>query len=79
MDQATLRAPFTEEQVASLNDFQRAGVMHEFTCRRRDDHQGEGILRATVEGWVCDECDYTQSWAFSFMADRSWEALKWHA
>lgn len=62
-------APFTPEQVESLNGFQKCGCVHPFTCggdKCRSD------LVATEEGWVCPNCDYTQNWAHEFMADGSW-------
>lgn len=82
-----IQAPFTPEQVASLNDFQKSGVMHPFTCGPcRDgapgtrDADGNWIsdrcLTATVAGWICETCDYTQQWAWAWMADRTWEGFK---
>lgn len=69
-----IEAPFTPEQVEALNTWQSTGVVHPFTCgsgRRKDaDHlDGEGILKATPQGWVCPYCNYTQDWAHAFMAD----------
>lgn len=63
------KAPFTPEQVESLNGFQRCGCFHPFTCGKcRND------LIATEQGWVCQNgCDYTQDWAHDFMADNSWK------
>lgn len=76
---------WSEQQVKSLNDFQRAGAMHPFTCDRcrfklgtwsGNDHV-QRCLVATPEGWVCPTCDYTQDWAHPFMLDGSWRALVW--
>ena len=70
-----IEAPFTPEQVASLNAFQLAGVMHPFTCGAEDCH---GIrLIAARDGWHCASqiCDYRQGWAHAFMADWSWLRL----
>jgi hypothetical protein len=69
-----LRAPFSPDQVAALNDYQQAGWMHPFTCPNRGDGKHRtttdlGILVATEAGWTCPDCDYTQGWAHSFMAD----------
>lgn len=58
-------APWSDEQVRSLNDYQVSGFMHEFTCRC-----GE-VLVAMPDGWTCD-CGYTQQWAHRWMADDSW-------
>jgi hypothetical protein len=71
---AEVQAPFTPDQVAALNDFQKSPHFHPFTCgsgNRTDvaHLDGEGILVATVEGWLCPFCDYRQSWAHEFMAD----------
>ena len=69
-----IKAPWTDEQVEGLNAFQHSGVLHEFTCGKRDNHKGEGLLRATNDGWVCDECDYTQNWAHAFQVS-DWRQL----
>lgn len=66
------RQPWTDEQVANLNAFQQAGTCHPFTCgssRRTDaDHlDGEGVLVATPQGWVCPYCNYRQDWCLGFM------------
>lgn len=74
----TVHAPFTAEQVDALNAYQNAGRMHPFTCPNRGDglHRVTadlGALVATVDGWVCPDCDYTQGWAHGFMATRTGE------
>jgi hypothetical protein len=70
MDKIT--APWTEEQVKALNTYQQHRIMHPFTCggdnRNLKTHpDGEGILVATKDGWICPFCDYTQDWAHDFM------------
>lgn len=67
-----VQAPFTPEQVATLNRFQAGGWFHPFTCGRRSQHrEDEGVLIAAVEGWACpvERCEYVQQWAHWFMAD----------
>lgn len=69
----TITKEFTQEQVDMLNIYQLARYMHPFTCgsgNRTDEHHkdGEGILIATADGWKCPFCDYTQDWAYGFMA-----------
>lgn len=67
-----IEAPFNQEQVAQLNRNQQSGYTHPFTCGRepRLGHSdGEGILVARKEGWMCPDDDYTQSWAHAFMAE----------
>lgn len=29
-----------------------------------------------ADGWTCPSCDYTQNWAWEWMADWTWEAAK---
>ena len=62
-----LDAPFTPEQVKGLNEYQKSGRMHPFTCGT-DDCRCD--LIATEKEWVCPECDYTQDWAHDWMAER---------
>lgn len=69
-------APFTEEQVEMLNKFQQNGHYHPFTCGSPDEipectrkSGSQGILIATVDGWVCPCGKYHQDWAHSFMVD----------
>lgn len=68
-----IRPPWTPEQVAALNEFQRRGGMHPFTCGG-DHAPGSPSLIAREGGWHCPQpygepCDYTQDWAHAFMAD----------
>lgn len=73
-----ITAPFTEEQVKRLNEFQESG-MHEFTCCSpphiaectRKTKESEGILTATTEGWICPCKKYAQDWAPPFMAEKT--------
>lgn len=69
-------AIFTPEQVKSLNDYQHSGAFHPFTCggdRTDEKHlDGEGLLVATEDGWVCPYCPYQQNWAHQGMLDDSW-------
>jgi hypothetical protein len=68
-----IHPPWTPTQVRALNERQRCGIVHPFTCRRRTKSPhwykwGDfGILVATVSGWVCRDCGYTQDWAYDFM------------
>lgn len=72
-----IEAPFSNEQVKSLNDYQQERIFHPFTCDRKspecetktnpDDILAEGVLIATTEGWVCPCGKYKQNWAHSFM------------
>lgn len=64
-------APFSHEQVESLNDYQKSGLFHEFTCG--GEHEHAVVLVATGAGWVCPEgCGYLQIWAHPWMADGKW-------
>lgn len=62
-----MKAPFTNEQVKALNEFQNSGMFHPFTCGKcRAD------LVAHQDGWHCPnpQCDYTQDWAHDFMISK---------
>lgn len=69
----TRDAPWTPDEVLSLQQFQNTPEFHEFTCLHRGDgnHRGDGALTPTVRGWICPYCDYTQNWAHGFMLDGS--------
>jgi hypothetical protein len=73
------RAPFTAEQVESLNDFQRSSAFHPFTCSggggpHSDTAEQYAVLQATEDGWRCPVlgCKHRQDWAHTWMADGSW-------
>lgn len=55
---------FTEDEVKSLNEFQKSGIMHPFTCGKCSND-----LIATTDGWKCEDekCDYVQDWAHDWM------------
>lgn len=59
-------APFTPQQVEVLNEGQYIGFSHPYTCGNEDSNCPEHpdkILVATIRGWICPYCDYTQNWA----------------
>lgn len=77
-----IKAPFSEEQVIKLNEYQKSEKGHPFTCcspsditdcKRKNDNpedtyeEREGILIATKEGWICPCGKYKQNWAHPFM------------
>lgn len=66
-------APFNQEQIKSLNEFQQSGYWHEFTCGNC-----RSTLEATETGWICktEDCGYTQDWCHDFMQDGSWQKQK---
>lgn len=68
-----LKAPWTPKQVIALNDYQQSDEGHPFTCANRGPGHAptnsyRDVLVATVNGWICPFCDYTQDWAHPFMA-----------
>lgn len=71
-DPGFVRAPFTADQVASLNGYQQSGMFHEFTCGNGACPGTQEVLVAAGDGWHCPECGYTQDWAHAMMADWSW-------
>ncbi len=52
-------APFTAKQVEMLNAEQERADLHGYTCK--NSHE----LVATINGWVCPRCSYTQEWAWN--------------
>ena len=67
-------APFTEDQILSLNEYQTQSHFLPVTCG----HCGYPLL-ATKDGWVCPNCQrWKQEWAHGFMADWSWK-ITWNA
>lgn len=68
---------FTAEEVVNLTRSQRERMRHPFTCGKRNDPDNphpvldgdNGVLVATVRGWICPFCDYTQGWAHPFMKE----------
>lgn len=72
-----MKAPWTDEQVKSLNEYQHSAPFHPFTCGKRDGHQSDGVLIATNDGWTCPEpgCDYTQDWCHDDMANGQWRDI----
>lgn len=62
-----IKAPWTVEQIEALNLYQKSNLLHPYTCggNRKDKNHldGEGILVANENGWVCSYCDYKQDWA----------------
>ena len=69
------KAPWTPDQVESLNAYQKSGVRHPFTCGA----PGCGAdLVASVHGWACPQCNlWTQDWCHGWMADWSWKKFDW--
>lgn len=64
-------APWTNDEVASLNGYQQAGYMHPFTYGDGDEQVD---LIATNEGWVAKKGGtVVQTWAHKFMTNWSWK------
>ena len=67
------KAPWTPRQVGHLMALQWNPNYHPFTCPNRGiDHDPYGLsdlgaLIPTLNGWICQYCDYTQDWAYEFM------------
>jgi hypothetical protein len=70
-----VEAPFTDDEVASLNAYQNNDFMHPYTCVCGDHVK----LIATTDGWVCKKCAYTQNWCHDFTANWDWIRLTGHA
>lgn len=58
-------APWTADQVVTLNARQSDPTRHPYTCGADIAHRP---LVATPAGWACADCDYRQGWAHGFDA-----------
>ncbi len=68
-----MEAPWTDDQVASLNGYQASGVMHPFTGTRGPNGE-ETVLIATTDGWLEREGGpVVQTWAHPFMTNWDWK------
>jgi len=68
-----VNAPFSEDQVKSLNEYQTSGCFHEFTCGNT---KCRDALVASETGWKCPTCGFDdQKWAWSWMTDWRWKEL----
>jgi hypothetical protein len=65
-----IKAPFTAEQVEALNQYQKSGKFHPFTCPGNlSDCAKHRDLIATTAGWVCACGKYQQYWAHESMME----------
>jgi len=69
-DSVRIDTPWTDDQVASLNAYQKCGHHHPFTY-------GEGAAKvdliATAAGWVAHHGGpVVQTWAHEFMCNWAW-------
>lgn len=66
-----IEAPFTDEQVKSIDAFQKNKYMPKFTCG--NDSCNHVALTVTKDGFSCPQCyNWSQNWCHDFMADWSW-------
>jgi hypothetical protein len=66
-------APFTDDQVKSINGFQKSKHWHPFTCGKV---HCDGILTASRNGVFCRKCgNWKQYWVHDFMANWEWKRL----
>lgn len=83
------RAPWTDEEVKRLNQFQASPETFALKCDcYRDDeahqtyaeqHGGvPGQLIAVQEGWHCPVCSYKQDWAHPIMLKADWGPPFWY-
>jgi hypothetical protein len=68
-----LIAPWTNDEVASLNAYQSSMDYHPFTGR--DESGKKVVLIATPSGWVTSPGGpIVQDWAHGWMANWSWKS-----
>lgn len=66
---STKYAPFTVEEIWSINQYQRCGQMHPLTCKCGH------LLMAIPEGLYCPKCKTTQTWIYRWIANGNWRKL----
>lgn len=59
---------FTDDEVASLEGYQKCGFLHPFTCCGQPQ-------KPTPQGMLCEVCGVVQDWAHRFMLDWSWRKM----
>lgn len=64
----TIYVPFTDEQVAALNDYQKT-ALQPVSCGNDRHEIFRPAMIATNDGWICsrDNCDYAQKWATEYI------------
>jgi hypothetical protein len=53
---ANIYAPWTDEQVKSLNHYQTCGHFHPYTCSGSGGKHQQDLI-AKKYGWFCPQCD----------------------
>lgn len=62
-------APFTEEQVSNINEWQESGFVHRLTCPDNCDEFGESMFAIEI-GMFCPQCDgLKQEWVPTGVVD----------
>jgi len=74
------KAPWTDDQVASLNAYQACDQHHPFTCGEREPDGSPHVLQACSNGWFCPKCvavgkSYRQDWCHDWMANWTWKRV----
>ena len=64
-------APFTTNQMISINDYQLRGPFHSYTCKNNSRH----LLMAYANGLSCDFCSYSQDWVWDWTANGHWRKM----
>lgn len=64
-------APFTTDQMISINDYQLHGPFHSYTCKNNSRH----LLMAYANGLSCDFCSYIQDWVWDWTANGHWRKM----
>jgi len=84
MTETIIHAPFSADQVESLNAFQESEYVHPYTCRSPDCPAAEWAgdddwlpMAADADGLHCiNGCRRVQTWAHAWTADWSWREME---
>jgi hypothetical protein len=71
---SSVKAPFTDDQIQSINAYQMSGAFHPFTCGTPG---CRAVLMATRDGMICNTChQWHQDWVHTEMANWKWREFQ---
>lgn len=66
---------WTDDQFASVRDYQDAGRWHPYTCGGGGGPCSGVSLEIRPDGMHCPSCERVQTWVHDFVLDGSWREM----